>query len=114
MEIATGEIETYTANQLAEYLYDQVDDYSRSSTLFGDIVSHEKTNEAIDKHDGWISLKGGGKKRKITTSGWNFEVSWADGTSTWLSLKEIKDNNPVELAEYVIWNDLDDEPAFAW
>ena len=32
--MATGEIETYTANQLAEYLYDQVDDYGRSSTLF--------------------------------------------------------------------------------
>ena len=57
VEMATGEIEIYTANQLTEYLYDQVDDYGRSSTLFEGIVSHEKTGEAIDKHDGWISLK---------------------------------------------------------
>ena len=114
VELATGEIEVYTANQLAEYLYDQVDDHGRSSTMFQGITNHEKTEEAISKEDGWLILKGGRKKRKITSVGWNFEVSWSDGTSTWVPLKEIKNSNPVELAEYVRRNKLEEEPAFAW
>ena len=114
VELATGEMEVYTANQLAEHLYDQVDDYGRSSMVFKGIMNHEKTEDAIPQEDGWLTLKGGRKKRKITSTGWNFEVSWSDGTSTWVPLKEIKLSNPVDVAEYVRRNHLEQEPAFAW
>jgi hypothetical protein len=31
---------------------------------------------------------------------------------TWVPLKDLKDTNPVELAEYAMTNGIDDEPAF--
>jgi hypothetical protein len=29
-------------------------------------------------------------------------------------LKDLKESNPVEVAEYAVANKIDDEPAFAW
>jgi hypothetical protein len=42
-------------------------------------------------------------------------VEWRDGSSDWVSLKDLKDSYPVELAVYYAKeNSLEDEPAFAW
>ena len=37
-----------------------------------------------------------------------------EGVSEWIALKDLKDSNPVELAEYAVANKIDHEPAFAW
>lgn len=42
------------------------------------------------------------------------EVEWKDGTTSWLPLKDLKDSNPIELAEYAVANKVSEEPAFAW
>ena len=31
-----------------------------------------------------------------------------------IQLKYIKDSNPVEVAEYVVANDIQDDPGFVW
>jgi len=41
-------------------------------------------------------------------------VEWRDGSSSWLSLKELKNSNTVEVAQYAINNQIDLEPAFDW
>ncbi|KAL7551327.1 hypothetical protein ACHAWF_014513 [Thalassiosira exigua] len=41
-------------------------------------------------------------------------VEWRDGTSTWVDLKEAKETNPTELAEYAVANQINEEPAFVW
>jgi Reverse transcriptase (RNA-dependent DNA polymerase) len=41
-------------------------------------------------------------------------VQWKDGTTTWVSLAELKDSNPLELAEYAVVNGIQDKPAFNW
>ena len=46
--------------------------------------------------------------------GWNFLCEWKDSSSSWVSLKVLKESNPVEIAEYVTAMGLQDEPAFAW
>ena len=56
----------------------------------------------------------GAQKRVITTKGWDFHVEWLDGTRTWISLLDLKESNPVELAEYAKSRGIDDEPALAW
>ena len=50
----------------------------------------------------------------ITTKGWELKVQWADGTSSWLPLCEVKNANPVETAKYAITARIDQEPAFKW
>ena len=41
-------------------------------------------------------------------------VEWKDGSTQWLDLKDLKDSNPIEVAEYAVANKISEEPAFAW
>ena len=41
-------------------------------------------------------------------------VCWKDGSSTWITLKDLKQSYPVEVAEYAAGNKINKEPAFAW
>ena len=50
----------------------------------------------------------------MTTKGWYFLVQWCDGQESWVPLKELKESNPVELAEYAHSRGLQNEPAMAW
>eukprot|EP00979_Chaetoceros_neogracilis_P016060 scaffold6898_cov247-Chaetoceros_neogracile.AAC.1 len=50
----------------------------------------------------------------MTTAGWKLEVEWKDGSVDWVPLKDLKASNPLELAEYAVANEIDDEPAFKW
>ena len=58
--------------------------------------------------------KNDNKNRKHTTKGWYFEVKWKDGTTSWVPLKEIKENHPIETAEYAKFAAIIHEPALAW
>jgi hypothetical protein len=51
---------------------------------------------------------------KKTTRGWKLLCQWKDGTTSWVPLIELKDSNPVELAEYAVASRIDQEPAFHW
>ena len=46
--------------------------------------------------------------------GWYFEVEWADGTSSWVKLKDLKHDNPIELIEYCELTGLMEEPTIVW
>jgi hypothetical protein len=63
---------------------------------------------------GWMQTRSGEKTRQKTTKSWQLLVSWKDGTTDWLPLKELKASNPIELAEYAVANKIAEEPAFAW
>ena len=45
---------------------------------------------------------------------WSLLVSWRDGSSDWLPLKDLKDAYPVQIAEYAAASKIADEPAFNW
>jgi hypothetical protein len=51
---------------------------------------------------------------KQTTKVWWFLVECNDGSSEWVSVKDLKDGNPVELSDIVIAHDIADELAFSW
>ena len=56
----------------------------------------------------------GRRTKKKTTTRWDIEIKWRDGSTLWLPMKEVKATNSVELAEYAVENWTDDEPAFDW
>ena len=41
-------------------------------------------------------------------------MQWADGTETWIPLKDMKEPHPIETAEFARARSTGDEPAFAW
>jgi hypothetical protein len=49
-----------------------------------------------------------------TTKGWNLCVEWKDGTTSWERLVDLKEINPVKVAEYDSAKRLLNTPAFLW
>ena len=114
IEFEDGTVQAVTANIIAESILSQVDDEGRSYMVLRNIVDHRKTTEAIEKEDGKTVNAYGVERDKITTKGWELEVEWGDGTTSWIKLKDVKESNPIETAEYAVANRIADEPAFVW
>jgi hypothetical protein len=101
------------ANAIAENIYTQVDEEGRHFVLLKEISDHRKNAQAVSIDDGFVTVNGQ-RRPKRTTKGWELLVEWKDGAVTWVPLKDIKESNPVEVAEYAIANKIDNKPAFAW
>jgi hypothetical protein len=108
-----GTEETYTANLIAECIYSLIDKNGRQLMLMHEIIDHKKTSDAISEEASYYSTKSGPKPKR-TTRGWRLLVEWKDGTNTWVSLADIKDSYPVQVADYAVTNQLTQEPAFRW
>ena len=113
VEFADGSIKQYSANIIAENMLSQVDGDGYCTQLLDEILDHRTDGRAIRKKDKYINTKRGRKLRK-STIGWELQVLWKDGSTSWIPLKELKESNPVEVAEYAVANEIDDESAFQW
>ena len=114
VEFPDGEIREYSANVIAENMYRQVDSEGFASTILDSITDHKKDNNAIPRSDGYIVSPNGQRRMRATTSGWSLNVQWKDGSSQWIPLKDLKESNPLEVAEYAVAHTIDKEPAFQW
>ena len=59
---------------------------------------------AVPIDDKFVVSKTGRKSLMKNTKGWDFLCLCKDGSTTWDSLKDIKESNPVDIAEYVVGN----------
>ena len=114
VEYVDGHVEELTANLIAENLMAQVDEEGRRQMMLSAITDHRVLKDAIPKSQGTYVNPYGVRRRKTTTRGWELLVEWRDGSSDWVSLKDLKDSYPVELAIYAKERTIEDEPAFAW
>ena len=113
VQIQDGSSETYSANLIAESIMSSVDEEGNSYVLMDEIIDHQKGADALSREDALIRTKSG-VRSKITTKGWEFLVSWKDGTQSWVRLADIKDSFPIEVAKCVVANQSSEEPAFNW
>ena len=90
-----GAIQQYSANLIAESLYEHADEDGHRYQYMDSILDHKKTKEAVDKADGYVVSKNGEKKRKITTKGWELLIQWKDGLKSWVPLVDIKESYPI-------------------
>ena len=49
-----------------------------------------------------------------TTVGWALQIKWKNGSTQWVKLKDLKESNPVDVAEYATARGIQEEPAFTW
>ena len=61
-----------------------------------------------------MTTSSGTQRRVTTTKGWEVNIKWKGGSTTWKKLKYIKDLYPVQLVECAVENRISEEPAFAW
>ena len=114
IEFTDGSKEKYQANVIAENMFAQVDDEGHQYLLLQEITDHRKDNSAVPISDGFVRSANGMQKPKVTTRGWELLVQWKDGSVSWEKLKNLKESNPVEVAEYAVANRIVEEPAFKW
>ena len=92
-----------------------MDDNGDKFLILQEITSHQKDDAvAMTSSVAWEISHHCNRHRKRTTAGWLLEVLWKGGTITWVPLKDLKESNPLQVAEYVVAQNLIDEPAFAW
>ena len=83
--------------------------------LLEEIINFRKDDDiAVKVEDGFREISNGDKVPVITTKGWDVQVRWTDKSTNWIPLSEIKESNPIEVAEAAIAFTIDNEPAFNW
>ena len=92
----------------------QVDAEGHSNSIISEIVDHRSDGNSLSKDDAYISTKTGKPKLRQKNRGWDLQVEWKDGTTSWIPLEDLKESNPVQFYEYTITNKISEEPAFAW
>ena len=113
VQLPDGSINPYSANLIAKNILMQVDGNGLHHQLLEGILDHSKEKQSIENRDKYFVSKRGRQSMRKTTVGWKFKIKWIDGTTTWVSLKDLKESNPIEVVEYVTARDIQEEPAFA-
>jgi hypothetical protein len=115
VEFPDGATDIFTAIIIAESMYSQIDGDGHSFLLMSEITDHKTDGTAVSKDNGYDVIKTGRRTTKCTTRGWKLLVAWKeDGSMSWVPLKDLKESNPVEVAEYALVNKIIEEHAFAW
>ena len=96
VELVDGEKASLTANYIAENLFAQVDDEGNRHVLMKEIIDYRTNGTELKQQDAFITTKTGTKRRRETTKGWELLIEWKDGSTNWVSLKDIKESYPVE------------------
>jgi hypothetical protein len=113
IEFPDGRSDEYTANVIAENMYAQCDIAGRQYNLMEGIIDHRTDGHAVAPAEMYIK-HGSDKKVRKTTKGWHLCVEWKDGTTSWERLADLKESNPVEVAEYAATKSLLNTPYFIW
>jgi hypothetical protein len=93
VEFPGGEIAELTANAIAEAMYAQCDDDGNKYLLFDCIVDHKRNHKALTSKTQLMSRNGRECMRR-TTVGWYLCVQWFDGSTSWQTLKDLKETYP--------------------
>jgi hypothetical protein len=114
VEFPDGIVKQYGANIIAQNILEQVEDDGYFTVKLKQILDHRREGNAVSKEQRYVTTRNGQQKLRQSTVGWKFLVKYNDGKKQWIMLKDLKESNPVDVAEYVTARDLDDEVAFAW
>ena len=81
-------------------MWAEVDEDGYHHQLLHCIVDHKSDKKAVKIGDEWITSKSGKKTWKKITRGWYLKIQLKDGSTSWKPLKDVKEAQPVALANY--------------
>ena len=114
VEYTDGYKTEMTANAIASKLFSQVDQDGQHFVLFNSIIDSRTEGTQIKERDSFIHMFNENKRRRDTTKGWKVFIQWKYGSSTWNRVKKVKESSTAQLAEYVVLNQIVDEPELLW
>jgi hypothetical protein len=109
-----GHTAEFSANTIAECLYSQVDPEGNSHAIFKQIVDWRRTDDALEDHERLQVSHNGNIHRRRTTKGYQLCTEWADGSTSWEALKDLKEMYPIQVADFAMARKIDDLPGFRW
>ena len=110
-EFPDGTISEYAANIIAEAIYNQVDDEGHDNTLFEAIIGHEFQPQTLKDS---LYNSPNDSVPVQTTEGWKICLQWVDGSTSWHPMNVVKNSFPIQLADYAVTHNLQDEQGFFW
>ncbi|KAI2493823.1 Reverse transcriptase (RNA-dependent DNA polymerase) [Fragilaria crotonensis] len=113
VEFSDGQTAELAANVIAQSMYSMCDTEGNQYLLLEGIVDHRKDGSAIERADMYVQ-RGSNRHFRKTTKGWQLCVEWKDGSTSWERLADLKESNPVQVADYAVAHGIENEPAFAW
>jgi hypothetical protein len=115
VQFSDGHTEEYATNVIAEAVYARVDDEGYEHLILDEIIDYRKDMAiAISDDEHYIIAGNGNRHPRRTTKVWELCVRWKDKSTSWVALKDLKEGNPLQVAEFAIANGIASEPAFAW
>jgi hypothetical protein len=105
LEFADGSKARAHANLIAENLDSMVDEQGKVHNMFKGIIDHRFLGKRM------VSFTGETAARLFTKDG-ELQVQWVNYTTTWIPIGRLKRSNPIEVAEYVVANQIADKPIF--
>ena len=100
-------------NVIVDHLFNSVSEDGYHHTYLDSIVDIKSTDNVISKNNGHFITPFNIKRRVITTKGWETCVKWKGGSLTWIPMEILKTSNPVEMVEFAISKNIQDELEFA-
>ncbi len=98
VQFSDGYSESYAANTIIENMYAQVDPEGNHFLLMDEIIDHKSDNTAMKQSKELDDIHTEINKRK-STKGWYLKVRWKEVTTTWETLRNLKESNPLEVSE---------------
>jgi hypothetical protein len=114
VEFDDGDVSELTANTIAESMYSMCDKDGNHVLIFDEICDFRRSTTALQKDEQVFSDSRGRQQVLKTTKGWQLCVQWKDESTSWEKLADLKECYPVQVAEWAVASQLDDEPAFNW
>ena len=114
VEYQDGTKASLAANYIAEILFAQVDQEGNRHVLLDELIDYRVNSREVKLQDAFITTGTGTRRRRETTIGRELLAQWKDGSTNWVSLKDLKESYPVQTAEYAVVAKIAMEPAFAW
>ena len=114
VEYQDGTKASLAANYIAESLFAQVDQEGNRHVLLDELIDYRVNGHEVKLQDAFITTGTGMRRRRETTIGWELLAQWKDGSTNWISLKDLNESYPVQTAEYAVAAKIAMEAAFAW
>jgi hypothetical protein len=108
-----GRSDAYSANVFSDIMYAQWYIEGIQYKLMEGIDDNNTDGRAVKPDDMYI-MYGSNKQVRKTTKGWHLCVQWKYGTTSWLSLTDLNEINPLEVDEHEAAESFPDSPDFLW
>ena len=82
VQFPDGHFEQYTTNVLAEDIFESCDDDGYDTGFLSEISGHRSDATTTRKPNGFYLSKNGNRCPKVTTKGWEIQVTWKDTSKT--------------------------------